>query len=53
VITLVRANHAVAAVYGLANSTGTLLIQMFLQQQSEKFSPIGFQIGFDGIVNLL
>ena len=35
-----------------ADSTGTLLIQMLLQQQSQKFAPIGFQIGFDVTVGL-
>ena len=52
VIALLGANHAVGAAHRLSNSTRAMLIQMFLQQQSQQFSSIALQIGFDFTMGL-
>ncbi len=51
-ITLAGAHHTIGAAHRLPHSTRTLLIQMFLQQQSEQFAPIAFPIGFNVAMSL-
>ena len=53
VIALVGAHHAVRAANDFCDSTAALIIQMLLEQQSQKFSPIGLQIGLNFTMGLV